>query len=137
MDPVVHFEMPYEDHKRVAKFYEKAFNWKTKTLGNDMGKYVLATAAEPNKDGFPKEPGRINGGFWQKDNTKPLQFPNIVIAVQNLQESMKKIEREKGKILGQPMDIPGYGTYVCFLDTEGNRAAIIQPTRMEPKDVHN
>jgi uncharacterized protein len=27
MNPVVHFEMPYDDPQRVAKFYEQAFGW--------------------------------------------------------------------------------------------------------------
>jgi hypothetical protein len=27
MDPVVHFEMPYDNRERMAKFYESAFGW--------------------------------------------------------------------------------------------------------------
>jgi len=27
MNPVVHFEMPYTDNKRVAKFYKNVFGW--------------------------------------------------------------------------------------------------------------
>jgi predicted enzyme related to lactoylglutathione lyase len=33
MNPVVHFEMPAEDRKRMADFYTKAFGWKTQQLG--------------------------------------------------------------------------------------------------------
>lgn len=33
MDPVVHFEMPYDDHKRLSKFYEAAFGWKMQLMG--------------------------------------------------------------------------------------------------------
>ncbi len=29
MNPVVHFEMPAEDRKRMADFYAKVFGWKT------------------------------------------------------------------------------------------------------------
>ena len=29
MDPVVHFEMPAEDRKRMADFYTRVFGWKT------------------------------------------------------------------------------------------------------------
>lgn len=28
MNSVVHFEMPYDDNKRVVEFYAKAFDWK-------------------------------------------------------------------------------------------------------------
>ena len=31
MNPVVHFEMPYEDKYRAAEFYEKTFGWKPET----------------------------------------------------------------------------------------------------------
>jgi uncharacterized protein len=69
MNPVVHFEMPAEDKKRIAKFYSKAFGWKTKQLGPEMGEYVLVTTTETDEMGFPKEPGKINGVFFA--NTQP------------------------------------------------------------------
>ena len=37
MDPVVHFEMPYEDQGRLAAFYASAFGWKMQgTSGNSI-----------------------------------------------------------------------------------------------------
>jgi hypothetical protein len=36
-----------------------------------------------------------------------------------------------GKVLGEPMEIPGIGQYVSFFDTESNRVSMLQPaTRM-------
>ena len=29
MNPVVHFEMPYDNRDRMAKFYGSAFGWQT------------------------------------------------------------------------------------------------------------
>jgi predicted enzyme related to lactoylglutathione lyase len=43
-NPVVHFEMPYDDHKRLAKFSAPAFGWKMEKLGQEMGDYGLASA---------------------------------------------------------------------------------------------
>ncbi len=40
MDPVVHFEMPAEDTKRMADFYASAFGWQPRFFGEDMGNYV-------------------------------------------------------------------------------------------------
>ena len=40
---------------------------------------------------------------------------------------MKKVEGAGGKVLGEPMEIPGIGIYVSFNDTEGNRVSIFQP----------
>lgn len=129
MNPVVHFEMPAEDRKRMADFYTKVFGWKTQQLGEDMGNYVLATTTDSDENGMPKNPGAINGGFFQKTNDKPAQYPSVVIAVDNIQEHMRNIEKSGGKPLGEPVDVPGIGMYVSFLDTEGNRAGMIQPTR--------
>lgn len=129
MNPVVHFEMPAEDRKRMADFYTKVFGWKTQQLGEDMGNYVLATTTDSDENGMPKNPGAINGGFFQKTNDKPAQYPSVVIAVDNIQEHMRNIAKSGGKPLGEPVDIPGIGMYVSFLDTEGNRAGMIQPTR--------
>jgi uncharacterized protein len=126
MDPVVHFEFPADDRKRMAKFYAKAFGWKTQMLGKKHGNYSITTTTETEKNGWPKKPGRINGGFYER-NDKPDQYPSVVIAVQDIKKSMKKIEKAGGKILGEPMEIPDYGLYVSFHDSEGNRVSIMEP----------
>src|SRR6516162_7027299 len=56
MNPVVHFEMPYDNPTRAAKFYESAFGWQMQLLGEEMGNYVLATTTETGQTG-PKKPG--------------------------------------------------------------------------------
>ena len=128
MNPVVHFEMPAEDRKRMADFYTKVFGWKTQQLGEDVGNYVLATTTDSDEKG-PKEPGAINGGFFQKTDDKPAQYPSVVIAVEDIREHMLNVEKSGGKVLGEPVDILGVGLYVSFFDTEGNRVSIVQPIR--------
>ena len=128
MNPVVHFEIPTQDRKRMADFYTKVFGWKTQQLGEDMGNYVLVTTTDSDENG-PKKPGAINGGFFQKTDDKPAQYPSLVIAVEDIKEHMMNVEKSGGKVLGEPMDIPGIGLYVSFFDTEGNRVGMIQPTR--------
>jgi predicted enzyme related to lactoylglutathione lyase len=126
MNPVVHFEMPYDDRKRMAKFYESAFGWQTQLLGEDMGNYVLATTTETDEQG-PKQPGSINGGFFQKRPDWPAQHPSIVIAVEDIKDAVRRVTDAGGKVLGEPMEIPGVGQYVSFTDTEGNRVSMLQP----------
>jgi predicted enzyme related to lactoylglutathione lyase len=65
MDSVVHFEMPYDDRERMAKFYRAAFGWQTRMLGEEVGNYVIATTTETDESG-PKKPGAINGGFFAR-----------------------------------------------------------------------
>ncbi len=132
MNPVVHFELPAEDRKRMIEFYSRVFGWKAQQLGPEMGNYVVVSTTETDeKSGFPKDSGRINGGFFQK--TKDTRHPSVVIAVDDIREHMKKVEAAGGKVLGgqepgKPDDIPGVGLVVSIVDTEGNRVSMIQPT---------
>ena len=128
MNPVVHFEMPAEDRKRMADFYTNVFGWQTKFFGEDMGNYVTVATSEPDENGRPKMPGAINGGFYPKTTDMPNPVPSIVIAVDEIKESMKKVASAGGKVLGEPMDIPGVGSFVSFIDTEGNRVSLLQPS---------
>ena len=127
MNPVVHFEMPAEDRKRMADFYTDVFGWKTQMLGPEMGDYVIATTTETDDMGRQKNPGAINGGFFLKSADKPAQYPSVVIAVEDIKEVMEKVEKAGGEVLGEPWDIPGVGLYVSFIDTEGNRVSMLQP----------
>lgn len=127
LNPVVHFEMPAEDRKRMADFYTRAFGWRTQQLGEEMGNYVLVTTTDSDENG-PKKPGAINGGFFTKTNDMPAQFPSVVIAVDDIKASMATVKEAGGKMLGEPMEIPGVGQYVSFFDTEGNRVSMLQPS---------
>ena len=131
MDPVVHFEMPYENHERLVKFYTQAFGWRMQKLGKEMGDYVTAATTETDENNMINKPGAINGGFFPK-NSESAQYPSVVIAVDDIKEAMKGVADAGGKVLGKPVEIPGIGQYVSFTDTEGNRVSILQP-RMEQK----
>ncbi len=132
MNSVVHFEMPFDDRERMARFYRTAFGWQTRMLGEEMGSYVLATTTETDEKG-PKRPGAINGGFYPKKSDYPAQYPSVVIAVEDIQAAVKKVAEAGGKVLGEPVEIPGVGRYVSFTDTEGNRVSMLQPV---PRNGH-
>ena len=136
MNPVVHFELPAENKKRMTDFYFTAFGWQMQQLGAEMGEYVLATTSEVGEDHFPKQRGAINGGFYQKTNDPVSNHPSVVIAVDDIKESMNKVKMTGGKILGgepnkpgEPVNIPGVGLYCSIIDTEGNRVGMLQPSR--------
>jgi len=127
MDPVVHFEMPAEDRKRMSEFYTNAFGWQTNQLGPEMGEYVLVTTTDVDENMMIKKPGAINGGFFQKTEDIVTHYPSVVIQVDDIKESMKKVEEAGGKVHGEPMEIPNVGLIVSFFDTEGNRVSMLQP----------
>ncbi|HEX2394892.1 MAG TPA: VOC family protein [Bacteroidales bacterium] len=128
MNPVVHFEMPADDRERMADFYTRVFGWKTQFFGEDMGNYVTVTTTETDANGRPVNPGAINGGFYPKSADLGDQHPSIVIGVDNIQDSIKKIKEAGGKIIAEPVHIPQVGDYASFFDTEGNRVSILQPS---------
>lgn len=129
MNPVVHFEMPYEDCDRMAKFYETVFGWKVQMLGSEMGDYVLVTTAESDvKSGAPA--GAIDGGFYKKTNDGQVQHPSLTIGVDDINVSMEQVRKSGGTVFGKPHDIPGVGAFVYFQDTEGNVMGMLQPMPM-------
>ena len=127
MSPVVHFEMPAEDRKRMIGFYASVFGWHCEQLGPEMGEFVLVTTAESDNNG-PVKPGAINGGFYQKTGDVS-QTTTVTIQVDDIKEYLKKVEAAGGRVSGEPMDIPDVGWFASLFDTEGNRVNILQPHR--------
>lgn len=137
MDPVVHFEMGYNDRERMKKFYATVFGWNLKQYGPEMGNYVVAQTTETDDKGMIKTPGTINGGFYQKIANPLSHAPSVVISVKDIQAAMKAVTAAGGKILGtmkqdgtpssEPEMIPGIGLWISAMDTEENRFSILQP----------
>jgi predicted enzyme related to lactoylglutathione lyase len=118
--------MPYDNRQRMAAFYQSAFGWQTQMLGEEMGHYVVAHTTE-TVDGMVSTPGTINGGFFERKPDWPAQHPSVVIAVDDIRAAMQQVAAAGGEVLGEPMEIPGIGQYVSFMDTEGNRVSMLQP----------
>jgi predicted enzyme related to lactoylglutathione lyase len=137
MNPVVHFEMGYNDKERMVRFYETAFGWHTERMGPEMGNYVVAHTTETSDDGMVQTKGAINGGFYEKTDDPLSHAPSVVISVDDIKAAMQAVESAGGKILGsktengentlEPQMIPGVGLWISAMDTEGNRFSILQP----------
>jgi uncharacterized protein len=117
MDPVNHFEIPFDDKEKVMGFYSKVFDWKL----NDMPdmKYIMAHTCEIDEKHMPKNPGEINGGFYKRDE-KLAKGPVIVITVKSIDNSMEKIKEAGGEITMEKVKVGDMGMYAQFKDTEGN-----------------
>ncbi len=125
MDPVVHFEMPYEQADRLVTFYSGVFGWQMYQFGEEMGKYIHATTTETDEDRMPLKAGAIGGGFFPKGLGR-LDIPSVVIAVEDIRASMEKVIRAGGTVSGEPVEIPGIGLFVPITDTEGNQVGLLQ-----------
>lgn len=130
-NPVVHFEMPYKDAKRVTRFYEEAFGWKIEDTGKEMGNYLTADTAETDENRMVKTPGTINGGFYDQSGAPEATVPSVVISVKDLQKAMDDVKAAGGSILSEPTEIPGVGMWAVFRDSEDNRVSLLQPNRRD------
>lgn len=64
-------------------------------------KFTTLGTTEVNEMNMAKEPGAINGGMMQRSDS--VKSPVITIAVEKIDEAMKKIESLVGKIVGEKM----------------------------------
>lgn len=136
-NPVVHFEMGYEDRERMKEFYAGVFGWELQQMGAEMGNYVVAHTTETDDKGMTKKPGAINGGFYAKTASPDSHAPSVVIAVDDIQQAMKDVVAAGGIIKGsmtesgektmEPTMIPGIGLWISIQDTEKNRVSMLQP----------
>lgn len=122
-NPVVNFQMPYEDADRLTKFYSDVFDWKMINTGEATHNYIAALTTESDEfESLTKS--AINGGFSPKgpysDST------TVVVAVEDIQAAIAKVKAANGTVLGEPMDIPQVGKMVSILDSENNKLTLLQ-----------
>jgi len=117
MDKVVHFEVPYDDLERAKKFYIDVFGWKIQSMP-EMN-YNIVHTVDVDEQQMPKDKGAINGGMYKRDDLS-AKGPVIVISVQSIDESIKKIEKVGGKVFKSKVSVGQMGFYAQIIDTEGN-----------------
>jgi predicted enzyme related to lactoylglutathione lyase len=119
MARVNHFEIYAENPEAVRPFYESVFGWKFSKFEGGPLEYWLITTGED------KDPG-INGGMARP---REGQSPGTIntVAVQSLNQTIKKIEECGGKICVPKMAIPKIGWLAYAEDPGGNVFGIIEP----------
>jgi uncharacterized protein len=125
MNRVVHFEIPADDLERAKKFYGENFGWKLTQYGPDMGNYVMVHTGPTDAEGMPQDKAFINGGLMPREPSAPT--PVLVIAVDDADATVARVEKSGGKRVGEIVDIPGVGRYGRVRDTEGNVIGVIKP----------
>ena len=119
MPRVIHFEISVDDPERAKKFYEDVFEWKIEKWG-PVDYWIIMT-------GDKSEPG-IDGAIRIRGDLKEIKNENTIntINVPSIDEFIKKVEKNGGKILMPKMTIPGLGYHTYCQDTEGNVFGIIE-----------
>jgi len=75
---------------------------------------------------LPTEPGAINGGMMQRDESTPA--PVITIDVEAIDVALKEIEAAGGTTVTPRTAIPGMGAFAYFKDPEGNVLGLWETT---------
>lgn len=118
---VVHFEIPFDDGERASTFYAGAFGWKLDSMPEMQ--YVLATTG-PSDQGPPSEPGFVNGGMLARG--EPVASPVIVVDVEDIDATLKEIERLGGSTVTAKETVGEMGFSAYFTDSEGNLMGLWQ-----------
>lgn len=131
MNRVVHFEIHAKDMDKMQKFYQGVFGWEIKDMGPQMGNYRLVTTG---LDAPGKEWTGINGGMVPRKgdiSMEPCAVNAFVctIEVENIDQTLDKIEKAGGVVATDKIDIPGVGILAYRKDPEGNIFGVMQPLK--------
>ena len=110
-NPIVHFEIGCADGSKTREFFEQLFDWEI-------------TAAGPAQ--------MINAGEGVDGHISELasewgSYVTVYVQVDDLETYLKKVTELGGKILVNPVNLPGQGSFAWFASPEGNIMALWKP----------
>jgi predicted enzyme related to lactoylglutathione lyase len=110
---VVHFEIASPSLERASDFYRELFDWQ---VGDEeIDGYRLVRTAE---DGI--------GGGLLRSPEGIFPYVTIYVAVDDLRATLGRAEELGGKMVVEPMPIPGVGSFAMFQDPDGVMIGIIE-----------
>jgi len=114
------FSINADDVPRARKFYQAVFGWGFEPWG-PPNFYLIETGKVPVKT--------IEGGLQERRELAPGQKMigfECTISVENIDQTIRAIEANGGRIAAPKFHIPTVGIIAYFFDTEGNVAGICQ-----------
>jgi uncharacterized protein len=114
------FAINADDVPRARRFYETVFGWSFEPWG-PPNFYLIDTG---------KEQVAVRGGLQERRELAPGQKMigyECTISVASIDQAIRAIEANGGRIAAPKFHIPKVGTVAYFFDTEGNVAGLIQP----------
>jgi hypothetical protein len=101
----------------AQRFYSGLFGWSFTEPAAEMGHYTMAQIGGKNVVGMaPKQPGMDMPTVW-----------SVYLNSSDVDDSARRIEAGGGKVLFQPMDIPGSGRMLFAFDPTGAAFGLWQP----------
>lgn len=122
MPRVVHFEISVDEPERAKKFYEKVFEWKIEKAG-PMDYWLISTEGKGEQG--------VNGALRIRSSMEELKNENTIntISVPSVDEFIKKVEGNGGKVLTPKMAVMSVGYLAYCRDTEGNAFGILEANK--------
>lgn len=125
MNRIVHFEIQAENIERAMKFYTEVFGWEFPKWMDEPLYMGVMTAPKDSK-----EPG-INGGLLIRKGSAPANGQPVnafvcTVQVENIDETIKKIEAAGGTLALPKYAIMNMAWQAYYKDTEGNIFGIHQ-----------
>jgi predicted enzyme related to lactoylglutathione lyase len=115
-----HFAVHAGDVARARNFYERAFGWQFTAWG-PPGFFLIKTGTDDN----PGVQGALQGRR-EVVAGKPMFGFECSFGVDSIDETIKAIEVNGGKIVMPKFEIPTVGMLIFFEDTEGNVVGAMQ-----------
>lgn len=120
---LTHFAIHIDDIERAKNFYEGVFEWGFTSYGPPDFLQIKTDKTES---------GELIGAL-QSRKYSPVKEKIIglecTIGVENVDQIIKKVESNGGKLLMPKTAIPYVGWIIKFLDTEGNLICAMQADR--------
>ena len=121
-DRIVHFEIPFDDGERARAFYTGVFGWQAQEMPEMQ--YTMMMTGPVGDNGMPSEPGFINGGMFQRQDT--INVPVLTIGVDSIDEALDKVEASGGKTVEAKQAVGDMGFTAYINDSEGNLIGLWQ-----------
>ena len=122
-NPVVHFEIITSDPDVLATFYRNTFDWNINAVGpgaGGVGKYLIAKPL-----GDRRAEGAIDGGI----GSAPEGYGGHVtfyIAVDDVEAALVDVEKNGGKRMLGPEQVPGGPIIALFVDPQGHTVGLVK-----------
>lgn len=117
MNKLKHFDIHAADVERARTFYERIFDWK-------FGSYPGADEFYQVRASDGEVIGAVQSRRYNAHSKDILGF-ECSIAVDDVDETVRRVEEAGGKTLMKKTAIPGVGWIAKFTDTEGNLFAAV------------
>ena len=123
---IVHFEIPAKSAVKLGEFYSKLFGWKILHAPVEGMDYWIIQTVPTDENGMPQRPG-VNGGIFEKRlGQEGINAVNY-IAVENIDDYLKKVVDLGGEILVSKQEVPTVGFVAVAIDLDGNQFGLLQP----------